>query len=395
MSRIFEDNYRKRLLTIFRRTGRFAAITSALICLFSASGIRPVSQAWPISRETAVTSRSFNGSIQSPDLRFITKELALPGANGLVTLDYFAWDKSTQRLWVPAGNLASLDVVDGKTDEITRITGFHTAEVELQGRKLTIGPTSVTVGKGVVYVGNRADSSICVIDATTLKLGDCLHIATPSEGLAAAPDGVVYVAPTKELWVTRGAPPLGIPSPDQSVTILDASTTKLKFKTKIALGGSAEGYAVDERRGLFYTNLEENRQTIAIDVNSRKIVSRWRSGCDEARGVALDKSRRFLFVACSDRVVAVNVGDDGQIVGSISTGDGLDNIDYSEAQRTLYAAASKAATLTIAEVDTKGRIKPVAVVPTTIGARGVVAGKTGTVYVADPVKGRILKVTAQ
>src|SRR5262245_19804160 len=186
-------------------------------------------------------------STQSSSSRFATKELMLPGANGLVTLDYFAWDQSTQKLWVPAGNLASVDVIDGKTDEIARIGGFQTTEVELRGRKVMIGPTSVTVGKGVVYVGSRADSSICVINVKTLKVGECIRIASPSEGLAAAPDGVVYVEPTQELWVTRGAPPLGIPSPDQSITILDASDAKLKLKTKIPLGGSAEGYAVDER----------------------------------------------------------------------------------------------------------------------------------------------------
>jgi hypothetical protein len=342
------------------------------------------------SRAVELTSQD---PVHSSNPKFGTKEILLPGATGLVTLDYFAWDRSTDKLWVPAGNLGRVDVIDGKTDEITKITGFQTKEIDLKGRKVVIGPTSVTVGNGVVYVGNRADSSICIINATTTKLGDCIHIASPADGIAAAPDGVVYVAPTEELWVTRGAPPLGIPSPDQSITILDASSSKLRLKTKIPLGASAEGYAVDERRGLFYTNLEETKQTIAIDVHQRKVVSRWQSGCDEARGLALDKARRLLFVACSDRVVSMNVGGDGQVVGSVSTGDGLDNIDYAETQRTLYAAASKAATLTIAEVNERGGLNSVAVIPTTIGARGVVAGKIGTAYVADPVRGRILKVT--
>jgi YVTN family beta-propeller protein len=82
-------------------------------------------------------------------------------------------------------------VIDGKSDAITKVTGFHTAEVELRGRKIMVGPTSVTVGKGLVYVGSRADSSICVIDAKTLRVGACVRIATPAEGIAAAPDGVV------------------------------------------------------------------------------------------------------------------------------------------------------------------------------------------------------------
>jgi DNA-binding beta-propeller fold protein YncE len=346
-----------------------------------------------LARSESLPAAPSQATAHSPNPKFVTKELLLPGATGLVTLDYFAWDRSTDKLWVPAGNLGRVDVIDGKTDEITRITGFQTKEIELKGRKVVIGPTSVTIGKGVVYVGNRADSSICMIDAKTTKLGDCIQIASLSDGIAAAPDGVVYVAPTEELWVTRGAPPIGIPSPDQSITILDASSSKLKLKTKIPLGGSAEGYAVDERRGLFYTNLEETKQTIAVDVHQRKIVSRWQSGCDEARGLALDKARQLLFVACSDRVVSMNVGGNGQLVGSISTGDGLDNIDYSETQRTLYAAASKAASLTIAEVNDRGNLNSLAVVPTTMGARGVVAGKNGTAYVTDPVRGRILKVT--
>jgi DNA-binding beta-propeller fold protein YncE len=126
-----------------------------------------------------------------------------------------------------------------------------------------------------------------------------------------------------------------------------------------------------------------------------KIISRWQSGCDEPRGLALDRARRFLFVACSDRVVALNAGESGKVAGSIVTGDGLDNIDYSETQHRLYAAASKTATLTVAAVDNNGRLTSIAVVPTTTGARGVVAGETGTAFVADPVRGRILKVTQQ
>ena len=329
---------------------------------------------------------------QSPGAGYNTKQLPLPGAKGLVTLDYFAWDRSRRRLWVPAGNLASVQVIDARTDAITSVSGFSTAEVELRGRKVTIGPTSVSIGDRVVYVGNRADSSICVIDAETMKLGDCIRIGSPSEGLAAAPDGVVYVAPARELWVTRGAPPLGILSPDKSITVLDASTPQLKQKTRIAVGGSAEGYAVDGGRGLFYTNLEETRETIAIDIRRREIVARWNSGCDEPRGLALDTKRGYLFVACSDRVVSLDASHGGKVMDSLSTGDGLDNIDYAEGKGLLYAAASKVGTLTIATVDRAGKMQRVAEVPTAVGARGVVADGDKTAYVADPVNGRILKI---
>jgi len=256
-----------------------------------------------------------------------------------------------------------------------------------------MGPSSASIGDGVVYIGNRGDANICVINAATLTLVGCSLFANPAAGLAAAPDAVVYVATTKELWVTAGAPPIGVPAADQSLLILDASDPKhLKQKRKLALGASAEGYAVDEKRGLFYTNLEERGETVAIDVKRKRIVSRWRSGCDEPRGIALDKARRFLFVACADRVIALDAAHESKVLGSIPTGDGLDNIDYSASEKKVYAAASVVATLTIASVDNHGGMRVVATVPTVKGARSVIAGKGSTAYLIDPVGGGILKV---
>jgi hypothetical protein len=133
--------------------------------------------------------------------------IALPGASGVVALDYFAYHHSTGKLWVPASNTGNVDVIDGNSDAVSQVTGFKTGEVELRGRKITLGPTAVSIGDGVVYIGNRGDSSLCVIDAQTLKRGECLQVAPPSAGPAAAPDAVVYVSATRELWITTGDRP--------------------------------------------------------------------------------------------------------------------------------------------------------------------------------------------
>jgi DNA-binding beta-propeller fold protein YncE len=246
----------------------------------------------------------------------------------------------------------------------------------------------------VVYVGNRADSTVCVIDARTLKIGDCLAMGSPSQGLAAAPDAITYVAAAHEVWVTRGVPPMDVPSFDRAITVLDASKpAHLKPTDTIPLGGSAEGFAVDNLRGRFYTSLEEKGETVSIDVHSHKIVGRWRSGCDEPHGLALDAARGILFVACISRVVAMDVAHEGQVLGSIETGAGLDNIDYLPSKHMLYAAAADAAVLTLARVDEHGGCHPVAVEPTQKGARGVVVDSDGNAYVIDPLSGRILKLT--
>jgi len=322
------------------------------------------------------------------------KPLSLPGATGVVTLDYFAYDRSTGRLWVPASNTGSVDVIDEATDNVSQVIGFQTGEVELRGRKIKLGPTAISIGDGVVYVGNRGDSTLCVIDARSLERGECLQVAPLSAGRAAAPDGVVYVAATRELWITTGAPPLGIASADKSIQVFDASDPRhLKLKTKIPLDGSAEGYAVDNQQGRFYTNIEETGNTVAIDARTHKVVAKWSVGSHELQGLALDNARGFLFVACGDHVVSLDLGHGGKISDSITTGPGLDNIDYSLDRKVLYAAASQAVTLTIADVDDHGKFHLKATVPTVRGARGVIATKGETAYLIDPAEGRILKLT--
>jgi DNA-binding beta-propeller fold protein YncE len=324
--------------------------------------------------------------------KFRVKPLRLPGANGLVMLDYVAYDRATARLWVPAGNTGSVDVIDSKTDEIHRVRGFSVADVELRGKLRPMGPSSISIGNGVAYVGSRADSKICMIDQSTLKTGNCVAFAPASAGMAAAPDALIYIAATQELWGTSGAPPIGIPAADRAIKIFSASPpNRLNPAGKIPLPGSAEGYAVDNQHARFYTNLEETGQTAAIDVRKRAIVSIWPS-CNDPSGVAVDTKRGFLFVACGDHVIVLDPAHNGRVTGSVRAGAGVDNIDYSEETGLLYTAAGDAATLTIARVDDKGSPTPVAVVPTTKGARSVVAGSNETAYLIDPLGGRILKV---
>ena len=203
---------------------------------------------------------------------------------------------------------------------------------------------------------------------------------------------MVYVAATKELWITTGAPPIGVPSADKTIQVFDVSEPRhLKLKLKIPLDGSAEGYAVDNQRGVFYTNIEEAGKTVAIDVRSHKVVAEWKVH-DDLQGLTLDSARGFLFVACGDHVVSLDVAHGGRLIDSLVTGPGLDNIDFSPDKKLLYAAASVTATLSIIEVGDDGKFRLQSLVPTVKGARGVVAGKGETAYLIDPVEGRILKL---
>src|SRR5881398_2214370 len=319
------------------------------------------------------------------------KAISLPGATGTVALDYFAYDRATGKLWVPASNTGRVDVIDEKTDSVSQIAEFQTGEIDRRGHKITVGPTAASIGNGVVYIGNRGNATVCVIDANTFTRGECVP-ASPDRGVT--PDGVLYVAATREVWITT-RPTLGAdPAAAKSLQVFDASDPqRLKWKSKIPLDDLAEGYAVDNDRGLFYTNIEDAGVTVAVDVRSRDIVAKWNPGSADLQGLALDPARRFLFVACGDHVVSIDAGHGGKVLDSITTGPGLDNIDYSPDRKVLYAAASQAAALTAAKVDDYGKFHLKATVPTAKGARGVVAGKGETAYLIDPAEGRMLKLT--
>jgi len=309
--------------------------------------------------------------------------LALPGAPpaGGVFMDYIAYDRAHHRVWVPAGNTGSVDVVDTQSEKITRLDGFPTAEFERGGTKRTVGPSSATVGEGVVYVGNRGDSSVCAVDASTLQKGVCLK-------LESMPDGLAYVATTKEVWATTPR--------DKSIVILDASRTgMLTAKAKISLDGSPEGFAVDDGRSVFYTNLEDKNRTLSIDVRSRAVSKTWLANCGEdgPRGLAVDTRLNLLLVACTDRVNVLDAGHDGQLLSTIDTGAGIDNIDYVPSRHELYAAAGRAAKLTVARLDAQGKLAPVASVATAPGARNAVATDEGVAYLTHSAEGRLLVVT--
>jgi len=296
------------------------------------------------------------------------RTLSLPDNNtGDVSMDYIAYDPSTNSVWVPGGNTGAVDVVDAATGKVRQIPGFQTKEVEGRNGKRIFGPTAVSIGEGVVYIGNRGDSSVCAFDSRTLARGACGHFDS-------VPDGVAYVAPTKEVWVTTPG--------EKGIRVLDSMT--LKEKAKLTFDGNPEGYAVDPVRGRFYTNMEDLDRTLAIDLKTQKTVATWNPSCGKGgpHGIGLDAKAGHLFIACDTLAEVMDVGHDGAILSKVDTGDGVDDIHYEPATHMLYVGAANVAKLTIARADDKGHLAIVAQVPTQEGARNATVAKDGTVYLA-------------
>jgi DNA-binding beta-propeller fold protein YncE len=308
--------------------------------------------------------------------------LALPGASAPVSLDYLFFESQPARVWVPAGGTGSVAVFDVAARSFSRVEGFKTLEREMHGKKRALGPSSGVIGDGVAYVGNRATQEVCVIDLQTLKTRACLK-------LASAPDGVEYCRATREVWAT---------TPNaQSITVLDAAKPGvLKQKSIIKLEGAPEGYAVDAARGVFLTNLEDKGSTLAIDLQTHAVKEVWNAGCssDGPRGIAVDSARGLVMVACTDHVQVLDAKNKGALLGKLDAGAGVDNLDYVESAKLLYAAAGKAARLTVARLEDNGQLTVTASGDTAPGARNAVADASGNAYVADPQGARLLLLSA-
>jgi streptogramin lyase len=308
----------------------------------------------------------------------VATALPLPGGNGPASLDYIFHERGHDRIWVPAGSTGSVDVLDVASGAFTRIEGFTTAEREGHGKKRVVGPSAGSAGEGFAYVGNRATSEVCPIDVKTLKTGACVKLPSST-------DGVVYVAPSKEVWVT-------LPH-EQSLAVLDASVPAvLKLKTVFKVPGEPEGYAVDAAHGVFMTNLEDKGDTLQIDIKTHLTKATWNAKCgpDGPRGVAFDSRHDFVLVACTDHVQVLDAAHGGALLGKLDTGAGVDNIDYVTDTGLVYAAAGKAARLTVARLDAKGQLAVVATAPTSAGARNVVSDAHGNAYVGDSERARLL-----
>ena len=192
--------------------------------------------------------------------------VSLPGATGPVTVDYIAYEPSHGSVWIPVGETGTVDVFNIAADGFVRVDGFKTAIREVRGKSARWGRApSRSASSSPTWATARA-ARCASSTSPRLKLGACTV-------LAAQPDGVAFVAVTAEVWATTPK--------DESITVLDASSPELKPKLTIKLEGGPEGYAVDEARGVFYTNLEDKNRTVVLDAKTHTVKASWALTCQK------------------------------------------------------------------------------------------------------------------
>ena len=303
--------------------------------------------------------------------------IPIPGGEKGVGFDDLRYAAGLKRVLIPGANTASILLVKPGSWTLTQIGSLGEAREWSGGHD--DGVTSADAGGGFVFAADRSSGRLLVVDPRDGRVVSGAH-------LAAGPDYVRYVEPTGEIWVTE-------PDKDRiEVFRLEGNPPKPIHDDFIEVKGGPESLVVDLARARAYANLWKGR-TAAISVKNRSRVGEWDNSCEGSRGLALDEERGFLFVGCAEgKGVTLDVRS-GRLLSRLSTGNGIDIIDYSPSLGHLYLPGGKSGTLGIAEVAATGALTLLAEIPIPIGSHCVAADGSGHAYVCDPKGGRILVVT--
>ncbi len=232
------------------------------------------------------------------------KKVSVPGSGGW---DYVTVDAAGRRVYV--SHSTQVDVLDADSfaliGTIPNTPGVH---------GIAIAPEA---GRGYISAG-KADSAIA-FDLKTLKsLGEIK--------VGKKPDAIVYEPYTKRIYVMNGD--------SESITVLNASDGSVA--ATIALGGGPE-FAVSDGKGNLYVNLEEQNETLHIDVNTLQVKDRWPlAPCATPTSLAMDIENRRLFVGCRSKHLAVLDADTGKIVFTAPIGERVDAGAFDSKTRLVY-----------------------------------------------------------
>jgi DNA-binding beta-propeller fold protein YncE len=302
--------------------------------------------------------------------------LSLPGADGPVGFDDLRFSAELHRVLVPAGRTGRVNLVDPEKHSIEEIRGFSASGAV--GRGHGDSTTSADAGGGFIFATDRTQQVVVVADPATKAI-------VARARLGGGPDYVRWVATTHEIWVTEPGKKV-----IETFRVDGKTPPTLTQSGTIEVPDGPESLEIDASHRRAYTNTWHDG-TIAIDVESRAVVGRWKNGCSGSRGLALDTERGLAFVGCEEgKAVVLDASHDGRVIGHAPAGDGVDIIAYSAKLSHLYVPGGNAADLTVIGVGNGGALEVLGKVPSAREAHCVTADDLGNVYVCDPGKGRLL-----
>jgi hypothetical protein len=279
----------------------------------------------------------------------VTKRIKVGGDGGW---DYLTVDTAAHRLYLSRGT--HVQVVDLDRDsligDIPNTPGVHGVAVASE------------FGKG--FTSNGRDSSVTIFDLKTLAPLSVVH------GTGRNPDAIYYEPMSKRVFTFNGG--------SASATAIDAATGAIVGT--VDLGGKPEA-ANDDGHGRIFVNIEDKNEVVAFDAKSLGVIAHWPLGtCEEPTGQGIDRKGQRLFIACSNKQLAVVDYGSGKVVTMLPSSEGTDGAGFDEGLGMAFASGGDG-TMTVVHQATPDVYHVAATVPTMSRARTMMVDqRTHKVY---------------
>jgi DNA-binding beta-propeller fold protein YncE len=270
----------------------------------------------------------------------VTRTIKIGGEGGW---DYLTVDPQTHRLYVP--RTTHTMVIDSDSGQTM---------ADIPGQKRAHGVAIVSpAGRGFISDGG-GDGAVVIFDLkTNAVLGT---IATQPDT-----DGIIFDQSSGRVLSVSG---------DNGVLMsfkpdIDPKTGKME--PPIELGGKPEFLSVDGK-GKAYINLVDKNVVVVVDLDARKVTTRWSVAPGGAPvGMSMDVKKRLLFIGCRNpQKLIVMSADDGKVLSDLPIGPG---VDATKLDGDLVFASCADGSLAVAKETSPSKFEIVQTVKTSPGAK--------------------------
>jgi YVTN family beta-propeller protein len=267
--------------------------------------------------------------------------------------DAVTFDHSSGHLFITHGS--HVVVVDAKTydvaGDIPDVAGAH----------------QVAIGLAKGFATSGTNNSVVVFDPSTLKVTGTIAVGT-------RPDGTIFDPFSRRVFTFNAG--------SKDSTVIDVASGTVDGT--VALGGKPE-FGISDGHGRIFDNIEDKSEIAVVDTKKMDVVARWPlAPCESPSGIAMDRLRARLFVACENEMMAVVNAKTGKVVTTVPTGKGADGAGFDPATRDVFVPNGEGK-LSVIHQDTADKYHLVENVPTQFGVRTMDF---------DPTTHRIFSATA-
>ena len=223
------------------------------------------------------------------------------------------------------------------------------------------GPTMDTAKGPRIYVTDEVSGGLTVIDATTMKPLETLHIGTRPRGIHASPDG-------KTLYIALSGTPIGGPGVDEDklppsdhtkdgIGVFDIAANKL---TRTIPGGSdPENFDLSKDGKKLYISNEDESAVSIVDIASGQVEATLKIGA-QPEGVKTSPDGTFVYVT-SEAGGTISVLDPAakKITATVNVGHRPRNIAFTPDGKTAYVNAENDGSVVVVDVPQKKMVKTI------------------------------------